>query len=394
MHKILFIANEFQTGGATKSLIGLARRLKENHEIEPIIFVNKLGYLTDMCEKYSIKYYKLNYKSFIIGSGNNKKRKIIKKMLIPFYKIRHFIFNQIALIKAKKIIEESNIEIIHTNTNRDDFGAILAQKYNIPHVWHLREFGEKDYECIALRKNYIEYMNNSATMFIAISKVIKDFFIEKGIKKEKIELVYNGVKINNKEFKRNNSDGRMKIIFMGGITKSKGQYQVIEALKLIPKDIRKNISIDFYGNGAETYINSLKIDSQKLEMNENVKFNSYCNDIEKIIKDYDVGIMCSQAEAFGRVTVEYMSNNLITIASNTGANPEIINDGENGYLYEYNNFKSLADVLLKVYNLSENEKIKINENAYVTATKFSDKNNASNVYNLYVKILDILKREE
>lgn len=388
MYKIVFIANEYQTGGATKSLIGLSKTLREKFDIDPIILVNKTGYLTQMCEIYSIKYYKLNYKPFVIGAGNTPIRKLIKRCLIIPLKVRHFICNKIALLKAKKIFNKNDIKIIHTNTNRDDFGAILAKEYDIPHIWHLREFGTKDYECVFLRKNYIEYMNKNTTKFIAISKIIKRFFIEKGIEKNKIELIYNGVKINEKTIERKKCKKKIiKIIFLGGISESKGQYQIIEAISLLPEKIKTNIFVDFYGNGSQKYIRYLKEIIKKNNLEKNVRFNDYCNHIDEKINQYDVGVMCSRAEAFGRVTVEYMTNNLVTIASDTGANPELIKDGENGFLYKYNDIEDLKNTILNVYNLTETQKKILKKNAYVTSIKFSEQNNALNIYNLYKKVL-------
>ena len=52
--KILFIANEIQSGGATKSLFYLVSNIKNQYD--PIILVNKEGYLTQMCDKNNIKY--------------------------------------------------------------------------------------------------------------------------------------------------------------------------------------------------------------------------------------------------------------------------------------------------------------------------------------------------
>ena len=63
----------------------------------------------------------------------------------------------------------------------------------------------------------------------------------------------------------------------------------------------------------------------------------------QILQRSDVGLMLSTNEAFGRVTVEYMMQNLAVIASDTGANPEIITNGETGLLYELGDVESLAD---------------------------------------------------
>ena len=145
--------------------------------------------------------------------------------------------------------------------------------------------------------------------------------------------------------------------------------------------------MDFYGNGSQKYIRYLKEIIKKNNLEKNVRFNDYCNHIDEKINQYDVGVMCSRAEAFGRVTVEYMTNNLVTIASDTGANPELIKDGENGFLYKYNDIEDLKNTILNVYNLTETQKKILKKNAYVTSIKFSEQNNALNIYNLYKKVL-------
>ena len=52
--------------------------------------------------------------------------------------------------------------------------------------------------------------------------------------------------------------------------------------------------------------------------------------------------MLSKNEAFGRVTVEYMLQNLAVIASDAGANSEIIENGVSGLLYRLGDVDDLA----------------------------------------------------
>ena len=180
-NKILFVASDAQYGGATKELLYIATNLKKN--FKPIVLMNKIGPLTDMCKANNIEYIILCYKPFAMSKGSSKLKKIIKKFLYPFFKIQYILCNKLALEKIDKLINMKDISIIHTNVNRDDFGALLAKRYNIPHVWHLREFGDLDYDCIYFKKNYIDFMNQNADYFIAISNVIKDNFIKKWINK-------------------------------------------------------------------------------------------------------------------------------------------------------------------------------------------------------------------
>lgn len=83
-------------------------------------------------------------------------------------------------------------------------------------------------------------------------------------------------------------------------------------------------------------------------LNNYINFKGYEENLENIIKKYDVGINCSRSEAFGLVTVEYMASGVCPIVSNTGSNPDIVVNGQNGLIYEYGNVDSLKNCLLYV----------------------------------------------
>ena len=59
-----------------------------------------------------------------------------------------------------------------------------------------------------------------------------------------------------------------------------------------------------------------------------------------------VGLMCSQCEAFGRVTVEAMRAGLPVCGTNTGGTPEIIDPGVNGLLSPAGDANALAANLM------------------------------------------------
>ncbi|CCK19171.1 hypothetical protein BN193_03050 [Lactococcus raffinolactis 4877] len=58
----------------------------------------------------------------------------------------------------------------------------------------------------------------------------------------------------------------------GSIMKTKGQFQLVEAVKLLPTEIRKKIQVDFIGDGDPKYINSLKKYILENNMTDQVNF--------------------------------------------------------------------------------------------------------------------------
>ena len=380
---ILFVANKSETGGAPKSLQSLILKLKENNNIT--VITPKKGIIYGFCKKNNIKVVRTFHEQFLIYSGNTTLKKYIRKLLIPILKIRHYMLNKVSMYIVKRNIDIDNIEIIHTNFYRDDIGGLLAKKYNKIHIVHLREFGNLDYDCLSLVKNKIKYLDKYTTKFIAISEAIKKHYTNQGIQAEKITLIYNGIENLNISRHINRNDNRLKMILVGNITEEKGQMDVLQSLLLLDKERLEKISVDFYGQADTLYRKKIEKFILKNDLSNNVNIHEYVDNIYDILKNYDIGLMCSKAEAFGRVTVEYMSAGLLTIASDCGANPEIIDNRVDGFLYDKNNLKTFTDILNYIFD-NDCEEIRLNAIKKVE-NNFTYIKNANMVNDLYLRCI-------
>ena len=230
--KVVYILSSDQNYGAPKSLVDLILNLKQHHNIYPIVITCTKGNVNEICNKNNIENYCIDYDAFMIVGGSNLFRKVVKRALYGYYFLKYKIKNYFSIKKIEKIIDFNEVNLIHTNINRIDIGAYLSKKYNIQHIWHIREFGKEDYNCISLRTNYIKYMNsNPNNTFIAISEAIKKKWVDLGLNDEKVKVVYNGINLDNIENREENKiEGKIKIIFAGLISENKGQLQLIKAI--------------------------------------------------------------------------------------------------------------------------------------------------------------------
>jgi glycosyltransferase involved in cell wall biosynthesis len=95
----------------------------------------------------------------------------------------------------------------------------------------------------------------------------------------------------------------------------------------------------------------------------------------------DALLMCSEAEAMGRVTVEAMAAGVLVIGRRTGATPELIEDVKTGLLYD--DESSLTGAIEWAVN-NPNEVIRITNQAFETALRrFSREEYGSRVLDLY-----------
>lgn len=74
-----------------------------------------------------------------------------------------------------------------------------------------------------------------------------------------------------------------------------------------------------------------------------IKIVSYTQQVVSYYALADVVLVCSTFETFGRVAVEAQKCGLPLILSDVGANPERIEDGVNGLLYQKGNIAELAE---------------------------------------------------
>ncbi len=387
--KVLYITDVVEKFGATNSFKEMVKQLNSKYNVIPIILTSKDGIISKYARDNRFDTYAVNYDSVLYRDSENKLKNFIKRFTnrqVQKVKVAYKEYN--AMKKVEKLINFDDIDLIHSNINRNDIGARLAKKYKIPHVMHLREFSDLDFNYFPLYKNYINLINSNTNRFIAISKAIKKHWNKKGITAEKIEVVYNGVDNNKFIQKEKFKDGKIHIIFSGAIVKTKGQYEAIKAINAINDKYREQIILDIYGTGDEKYIKKLQEFIKENKLEEHVDFKGYVDNIYEYVGKYDIGLVCSRSEGFGRVTAEYMHAGLIVIASNKGANSELIDNGENGFLYEYGNSDDLSKKIEKVIEEKSDFKQKIVEEAMKKANNmFTAEKNADNVYKIYEEVL-------
>ena len=359
-------------------------------KVEPIVILSEDGLLKKYCEENKIKYYLLKYRCDGLNITGISIKNILKLISFPILKKYIKWMNDKVIEEINDIVKNEKIDLIHTCNNRIDTGAIVAIRNKIPHVWHIREFGDLDYRVLHVRKDKIAFMNEGNNYFVAISDAVKHHWIKKGLLDNKITTIYNGFSVEKLKSRKiiKRSYKKINAIFVGYIIKTKGQGQVIKALAKLPERIKESFHIDFYGDYSNAYYRYLKFLIKKYHLQKNISFCGFDIKIEEKLDQYNLAFMCSKSEGFGRVTIDYMLHQVPVIASNTGANQELIEDKVNGLLYEYNNIDDLADKIMYAYN---NEKLNdISKNAYQSAVEKYDLNKSGqDMYSLYQKILKI-----
>ncbi|WP_303316566.1 glycosyltransferase family 4 protein [Flavivirga abyssicola] len=375
--KILFVTHYSFLYGANKSLLQLLIDLRAYYGVEALVIVPQKGTFSDQLEENKIDYLIFRYYNWLNANTFIKsKTKLI---------LNKFLFKRI--FSSLKQISFS-CDLIHTNSSVTNLGGYLSKKMKTPHVWHIREYGQDDFNIKYYTgiKSAGNYFSSNASIVIAISKDLKKYYSQY-INPEKIRVVYNGIKLKENFVKEYNNDKALRICVLGVISENKNQIEVIKALSYL-KNTKKNSNFVLYivGDGTGKYMQFLKEFVKKEKLDKNIFFKGYISDVDVFLKTIDLGVVSSQREAFGRVTVEFMMNKIPVIASNTGANKEIIVSKDLGYLYTLGNFKQLAEIIHNIDQNREDLKL-IGNSAYDHAVNnFSSKLNTDNIFQVYKEL--------
>jgi glycosyltransferase involved in cell wall biosynthesis len=231
-------------------------------------------------------------------------------------------------------------------------------------------------------------MQNNAAKFIAISDAVKAEWIKKGIAEGKIIRIYNGIDsaLYKPECKKRESI--LRLVIVGHIQLNKGQHQLIESIAKLPNEIKSNICLELLGEGYPDYIKLLMKRIKELNLENQVNLGGYKKDIPQILSSYDIGVTCSKSEGFGRISVEYMLAGLAVIASDTGANPEIVTDNIDGRIYRYGDAGHLAQVITDLYNDREELERLAANGRQKAESQFSITGCAGEVHALYQESLN------
>jgi glycosyltransferase involved in cell wall biosynthesis len=127
----------------------------------------------------------------------------------------------------------------------------------------------------------------------------------------------------------------------------KGQHVILRALTQLP-----GVNCIIVGDalfGEDAYAAELKKMVEELGLGDRVRFLGQRSDVPRLMRAVDVMLHPSiDPEPFGRTLVEAMLAGVPVIATNTGAAPDILDQGRAGILIAPNDPEALAKAVRKV----------------------------------------------
>lgn len=302
---------------------------------------------------------------------------------------KRFIKNRLAASKLAEIARQFQADIIHTNTSVNNVGYLAAKKLGIPHIWHVREYGKKDFNMIVPFQDKKFSSKNNFTIFI--TKDIAEYKRQK----ESIDntVIYNGIIEDNSVRYSERDSGYF--LYAGKITENKGVLDLISAYSHYVRNARVNgeSPLPLYIAGGCDRDFRVKLDKRIIEerLGNNIKLLGERTDVADLMYKAKATVITSFQEGFGRVLPEAMANGSLTIGRNTGGTKEQFDNGlsltgsEIGF--RFTDTSELASILEAISRKEKSEfKEMILNSQRVVKELYSIKNYTGKIIKLYQRL--------
>ena len=226
------------------------------------------------------------------------------------------------------------------------------------------------------------FLHKKCTKIFVNSNSIKTQLIkEENVEKEKIELIYNGVK--NLNFKKINKD-HTTIICVANFIYYKRHLDILKAFSQLNSS---NVRLKLVGNGNIEKIDQIESFAKHHNIIDRVDILVDQLKVIEIIGQSDIGLLASEEEGFSNAILEYMSCGLPVVASSVGGNREAIIHNKNGFLFEVGDTKKMAYYLEK---LIKNKKLRTNmgkQSQLIQRNRYTIKKQIDSYEDIYTSIL-------
>ena len=183
------------------------------------------------------------------------------------------------------------------------------------------------------------------TDYIAFSvaqpeKIVK---IHSGVEVTRFMKARFGIKEKRKSLGLNTKD--LVVGTIGWLLRIKGPLYLLKAMEIIWQT-NPGIQLVYVGKGDLE--EGLKKEAYRIGVSDKVTFLGWRDDIPEIMQVLDIFVLPSLNEGMGRVLVEAMAAGKPIVASDVGGIPDLVKDGQNGFLVKPGDVSDLSFAIKKL----------------------------------------------
>ncbi len=356
------------------------------------------------------------WEKYFVSNLDFRKNNFFDLLRIP----GRIIYSLEARRKFTKLLDDFQPDIIHLhNIYHQISPSILApaKKRGIPVIMHLHDYklfcpnyklytqnafcerclGGKYGNCLKYRcldnsffrsliadfemwvhHRVFKFYENGINLFISPSEFTKKEAIKFSWPAERIKVLINFIdKINNEEITKNESN---YLLYYGRLSPEKGIDVLLEALAKVPTGHLKIAGIGMSEEELKSY-------AKKTKIQDRVEFLGFKsgNELQSLVSGARAVVIPSRwPENMPFTLLESLNAGTPVIAANVGGLPEIIKEGENGFLFKSEDAGDLAEKINLLSSLPKD----VSERAARSVSEFSIDEHLKSLIGIYQDLVN------
>jgi len=297
----------------------------------------------------------------------------------------------VSVLKLAGIIKKFSPDIIHAHDAHAHTILLLASLIGKKRPLVISR--RVDFSTVHSLFSRWKYQTSRICKIITVSKSIKKVLLRDGIPEKKIAVVYSGIPLKDiskikAPFIRQKLSIPKKAKILGCIANfadHKDHYTLLRVFKSLAEK-RKDFYLVLVGNGP--LYQKIKTECGLLSCGNRIIFTGYQKDIYPYLMHFDIFVLTSYLEGLCTSLIDSLMLGVPIVASKSGGIPEIVQDGENGFLVEAGDISGFHE---KILQLLENKNMydAFREKCFLSAHNFSIKNTIANTLKIYKEIRHI-----
>lgn len=341
--RVVFIAHQSNMYGASQCLLSLVAGL-DTAQYKMCVVCPEEGRFVEKCREVGVWV-------AVIDKFPPADNRVSLGFLMKFlYRLSY-------LHKLFTFLKRFAPDLAYVNTLLSSSAVLACKLLSIPVITHVHEYRWRLSQLNPVRRWLVLHGSDE---FIAVSQAVKDMLVEQGVPSSRIAVVYNGFPIEDRgegdlsaDLRENWGaiDGETILGVIGSIEPHKGLITLVRAMSIIQAqgipfklivvgDVPSRVRPDYFGSVGRLV--------SQLGLAEQIIFEGFQTDVLSRLIAFDIVVVPSLEESFGRVAVEAMLTGKPVVASNVGALPEVVLDGETGLLVEPQSPQALASAICKL----------------------------------------------
>ncbi len=285
------------------------------------------------------------------------------------------------------LTKEFKIDIIHThNPSPHFYGAIsgFLSRRPVIHTKHGRNYPASQ------RKVWLNKISSYlTTKIVAVSQNAADVCIDvEKIPSRMVSVILNGADTNLFCPAANDDENErmpVRIGIVARLSAEKDHQTLLGACKLLACH-GDDFHLEIIGDGPLR--STLEKTVKTLGLDKHVSFSGMRHDVPELLRQLDIFVLSSTTEGISLTLLEAMASKLPIVATDVGGNPEVVIDGETGYIVPPQNPAAMANKLLLLINDVNLRRQMGKKGRERVVAQFSIKETAQKYEDLYREVLN------